>query len=183
MAWFKNLGAFPVPMYIALTGTPGTGKSTAAKILAKRGFTVRTVEELAGLHGAAEGDAGDVVVDTEKLAEALAEPERAVIIEGHLAHMLPNRLCIILRCHPETLRQRLEQRDYSREKLLENLEAEAIDIILQEAVEACDTVCEIDTTDLRSEAVADAIESIINGKADEYPPGKIDWSGAVMDWY
>lgn len=170
-------------MYVALTGTPGTGKSSAAKLLAKRGHAVRTVEELARLHGAASGPAGDVEVDVEKLAAALPEPAGTVIIEGHLAHLLPNGLCIILRCHPEELRKRLGLRDYSREKLLENLEAEAIDVILQEALEACDPVAEIDTTGLGREAVADAIESIINGKADEYPPGKIDWSGAVMDWY
>ncbi|MBA3044760.1 MAG: adenylate kinase family protein [Candidatus Thermoplasmatota archaeon] len=170
-------------MYIALSGTPGTGKSSAAKILASRGYTVVTVEELARKHGAIEEVGGDLEVDTEALSNVLEQPTGTIIIEGHLSHCLPNGLCVILRCHPEELRKRLSGRKYSREKVLDNLEAEAIDIILSEAVEACETVCEIDTSSLSVEAIADAIESIINDKADEYPPGKIDWSGAVMDWY
>jgi len=170
-------------MYIALTGTPGTGKSSAAKILARKGYIVRTVEELARAHGAAEDAGNEVEVDTEKLAAAMVASDGTVIIEGHLAHHLPNDLCIILRCHPEILRRRLEFRDYSREKLLENMEAEAIDIILAEALEICGNVCEMDTSEMSAESVAAAIENIMNGDADKYPPGKIDWSGAVMDWY
>ncbi|MFO7619102.1 MAG: adenylate kinase family protein [Thermoplasmata archaeon] len=170
-------------MFIALTGTPGTGKSSAANILAGRGFIVRTVEELARQHGALETVDGELEVDTGKLSEALEEPSEAIIIEGHLAHHLPNGLCIILRCHPEEVRKRLLPRKYSREKLLENLEAEAIDIILTEALETCGKVCEVDTSGMPPEKVADTIESIINGEADKHPPGKIDWSGAVMDWY
>jgi adenylate kinase len=170
-------------MYIALTGTPGTGKTGAAKLLAERGFTVRTVEELAREHGAAEQDGDELEVDTEKLSLAVSEPKELVILEGHLAHYLPNTVCIILRCHPEELRKRLFKRKYSDSKLLENMEAEAIDIILTEALEMWENVFEIDTSAMSPEKVADAIESIINGKVDEYSPGKIDWSGAVMDWY
>jgi len=170
-------------MYIALTGTPGTGKSSAAKILADRGHTIITVEELARKHGAIESVEGELEVDTETLSAALAESDETVIIEGHLAHHLPNEICIILRCHPEIMRKRLSKRNYSREKLLDNLEAEAIDIILTEAIEACQNVCEIDTSNLKPDEVANIIEKIMNGDVDEYPPGKIDWSGAVMDWY
>lgn len=172
-----------MPMYIALTGTPGTGKSSAAKILVDRGYTTITVEELARKHGAIETVEGDLEVDTEALSAAMAECGETVIIEGHLAHHLPNGLCIILRCHPEIIRTRLSMRNYSREKLLGNLEAEAIDTILIEAIEVCENVFEIDTSNLKSDEVANAIEKIMNGDANEYSPGKIDWSGAVMDWY
>ena len=170
-------------MYVALTGTPGTGKSSAAEILSGRGYAIRTVEELARRHCVLETDGKDRIVDTEKLSDALEMPSGIVIIEGHLAHHLPNELCIILRCHPEELRKRLLSRKYPREKLLENLEAEAIDIILTEALETCEKVCEVDTSGMISEKVADTIESIINGEGNKHPPGKIDWSGAVMDWY
>lgn len=170
-------------MYIALTGTPGTGKSSAAKILESRGYAVVTVEELARKHDAIERVNGDLEVDTDKLAGALQITEETVIIEGHLAHNLPNHVCIILRCHPEVMRVRLSSRGYPREKLLANLEAEAIDIILTEALEMWENAFEINTSGMSPENVADAIESIINGKVNEYSPGKIDWSGAVMDWY
>jgi adenylate kinase len=172
-----------LPMYIALTGTPGTGKTSAAAILAKRGFTTMTVEELAEKHDALETVNGDKEVDTERLAKAMVVSPEKIIIVGHLAHHLPNQICIILRCHPEMMRKRLSKRNYSKEKLLENLEAEAIDIIMTEAIEACENVCEIDTSNLKPDEVANIIEKIMNGDADEYLPGKIDWSGAVMDWY
>ena len=35
---------------LALTGTPGTGKSTVARILSERGYTVVSVESLAREH-------------------------------------------------------------------------------------------------------------------------------------
>jgi len=170
-------------MYIALTGTPGTGKTCAAKILAKRGHSIITVEELAAQHGAIESVGGEKEVDTEKLLAAVSEPAEPVIVVGHLAHYVPNTLCIILRCHPETIRKRLSSRNYPKEKVMENMEAEAIDLILAEALEAWENVFEVDTTVLSPENVADAIERIMNGDTVEYSPGKIDWSGAVMDWY
>ena len=52
-----------------------------------------------------------------------------------------------------------------------------------EAIETCENVCEVDTSNLAPEEVAGIIEKIMNGEADKYPPGKVDWSGAVMDWY
>lgn len=170
-------------MYIALTGTPGTGKTSVAKILADRGHSIATVEEIAAKHDALETVEGEKEIDTVKLSAAVFEPHETVIVVGHLAHYIPNTVCIILRCHPNRMKQRLSSRNYSKEKVLENMEAEAIDIILTEALEAWDNVFEIDTSDLAPELVADAIEKIINGNADEYSPGKIDWSGAVMDWY
>ena len=170
-------------MYIALTGTPGTGKTSVAKILAKRGFSTVTVEELAEKHAALETVEGDKEVDTEKLTVSVSEPSETIIVVGHLAHYVPNTVCIILRCHPAKIKGRLSAREYSKEKVLENMEAEAIDIILIEALEAWENVFEVDTSELNPEGVADAIEKIINGNTDEYSPGKIDWSGAVMDWY
>ena len=172
-----------MPMYVALTGTPGTGKTSAAKILRERGLIITTVEELATKHGALEIVDGEKEVDTEKLRKAICESPETIIVVGHLSHNLPNGLCIILRCHPEVIRKRLGTRNYSREKVLENLEAEAVDVILMEAIETCENVCEVDTSNLAPEEVAGIIEKIMNGEADKYPPGKVDWSGAVMDWY
>ncbi len=89
----------------------------------------------------------------------------------------------MLRCHPDLLRTRLEERGYTDEKVRENVEAEAIDLILVEALDACERVFEIDATALTPEAVADSIERIINGKGDDYLPGRVDWSQVVSDWY
>ncbi len=170
-------------MYIILTGTPGTGKTTAAKTLASRGYATITVEELARKHHCLEEVDGDSEVDVDKLAKAIEQPEETVILEGHLAHFMPGQMNIVLRCHPDIIKKRLEARGYDAEKVRENVEAEAIDLILSESMKTCLFVFEIDASELAPEAMADAIEKIMNGEIDDYPPGKVDWSMVVMDWY
>jgi adenylate kinase len=171
-------------MPIALTGTPGTGKTAAASLLTARGFEVTTVEAVARQNDCAIETDDGVEVDIEALsAKMKLNNRKRTILDGHLAHLLPNSLCVVLRCHPDLLRTRLEERGYTEEKVRENVEAEAIDIILVEALDTCDRVFEIDATALTPEAVADSIERIINGNGDDYLPGRVDWSQVVSDWY
>lgn len=172
-----------MPMNIALTGTPGVGKTTVASILSTRGIIVITVEYLAGKYNCLEEVEKNSEIDIEKLARSIDQTSELTLIDGHLAHLLPNSLCIVLRCHPDLLRTRLEEREYTEEKVRENVEAEAIDLILVEALDACERVFEIDASTLTPEAVADSIERIINGKGDDYLPGRVDWSQVVSDWY
>jgi adenylate kinase len=170
-------------MRVALTGTPGTGKTEVGNILKSKGNEVRNVRDLAAeFRAASETDEG-LEIDVEVLTNSLPDPEETIVIEGHLAHLLPNDICIVLRCNPNVLRDRLEARGYSEEKVRENMEAEAIDLILVEALDNCVRVFEIDTSDLESDRVADAIENVIKGNADSYSPGNVDWSQVVMDWY
>jgi adenylate kinase len=82
------------------------------------------------------------------------------------------------------LRERLQKRNYSAEKIQENLEAEALDIILCESAEWCDNVFEIDTTSQPVEKTLSDILNILDGLvrgrerelADRYRPGSVDWS-------
>ncbi len=62
---------------------------------------------------------------------------RRIIIDFHLSHYLPSKYvdkCIVMRCDPKILRKRLEKRGYSKRKVEENLQAEIMEICLQEAV-------------------------------------------------
>jgi adenylate kinase len=83
---------------------------------------------------------------------------------------------IVLRCNPLTLKKRLRNRGWSEEKVLENVEAEVVDTILMEALR-CKEVYEIDTTNMKSEEVANAIERILKRKGESFSfkPGRIDW--------
>ena len=103
-----------------------------------------------------------------------------VIIEGHLSHLLSVDGVIILRCHPEELKKRLMKKNWDENKIKENLEAEALDIILDRALEKHKKIWEIDTTKKSIDEIADEIEKIIK----EFPPpryGKIDWSEWLME--
>src|SRR5438034_11600367 len=92
-------------------------------------------------------------------------------------------IAIVLRCRPSVLRSRLEARGWPPEKVCENVEAEGIDVILQEAVGRLPFVYEIDTTTLTAEQTANAVLGILQGKAEGHAPGSVDWSEEVLSWY
>nr|WP_230972404.1 adenylate kinase family protein [Archaeoglobus neptunius] len=160
---------------IALTGTPGTGKTAVAEKLKKRGLRVESVIELARKNDSIIDEEGDeVVIDVERLSKTRFDG----IVEGHLSHLLSPDLTVVLRCNPLVLKKRLEERGWSEEKVMENVEAELLDVILVEALESCPEVYEVDTTNLKVDDVADIVEGIVRGDAGlrrNYKPGKIDW--------
>ncbi|HJJ36832.1 MAG TPA: adenylate kinase family protein [Methanocorpusculum sp.] len=167
-------------MLIGITGTPGTGKSSVAEELRRRGIAVldlkTTVEPyIVGV----EDDSS--VVDTEVWAKAMAESGLDGYVEGSLAHYLPCDKLIILRCRPDVLLERLLPRGYSEDKVNENVDAEALDVILIEAVELSDPekIFEIDTTNTDIHKTADLIQAFAE---DKLPAafGSIDWSEYVM---
>ncbi|MEM0503567.1 MAG: adenylate kinase family protein [Archaeoglobaceae archaeon] len=161
---------------IALTGTPGCGKTTVAEELKRRGYRVISVKEFAEMHGCARREGDDVIVDVGKLSRHRFDG----IIEGHLSHLLKPEIAIVLRCNPLVIKKRLLQRGWSYEKVMENVEAELIDLILVEALENCEEVYEIDATNMTAEEVADAIERIIKFR-EGYEPGKVDWISKLGD--
>ena len=162
-------------MKIAITGTPGTGKTTVTDQLDINYHVVHLTEYIRE-NNLGEPVEGVTEVDTEKLKTKIAEEFESedVIFEGHLAHHLEVDQCIVLRCNPEILEERLSERDYSDEKVAENLEAEALDVILSEAVQMHENVFEIDTTDKTVDEVTEEVEESIENKKTGY--GKVDWS-------
>lgn len=167
-------------MKIALTGTPGTGKSTVARLVDAR-FTVvdinAIIKETYNL--GMDEDRNSAIADIEGLSSYVEQLTGDIILEGHVAHLLPVDKIIVLRASPAVLRKRLEARGWSEQKIEENLEAEALDVILVEALEMSDSVYEIDATERTPEAVARCIREIIVG-TDKYIPGSVDFSEAYF---
>ncbi len=173
-------------MLIAVTGTPGTGKTSACAVLAKRGYVVVNLDELARREGLIVGrDAarGSDEVDVDALRDGLHVPAKVAFLKSHYSHRMDVDLAIVLRCRPSVLRARLEARGWSPGKVRENVEAEAIDVILQEAVGRLPFVFEVDTTSATPAEAAEAILAILQGKTKGYEPGSVDWTSEVLSWY
>ncbi len=173
---------------MAISGTPGTGKSTLASILRSRGRHIIDLGDFArerGLLSDYDETRGSYEVDPRKLDRALKKslPEGDVLLVGHLSHLLTVDAVLVLRCRPSVLAERLLRRGWSEEKVRENVEAEACDVILIEALERTREVLEIDTTALGPEEVAGAAEEILAGERKKYAYGHIDWSEEVLDWF
>lgn len=173
-----------VQMKVAVTGTPGVGKTSATALI--RSIRVIRVNDLVDEYDAITGideERGSKEVDVDKLKAALSKMDGDMLLEGHLSHLLGVDIAIVLRCSPAVLRERLELRGWSAAKVMENMEAEAVDVILVEALGCVPKTCEIDATGMSSEAVAKAIEEIIAGESEKYPVGNVDWSQEVMSWF
>ena len=158
---------------IAITGTPGTGKTTFCSTSNHR---TTTVEEIAAEHdciGEVEDD-GAAPIDVEKLGSKVVWPEEdTLLIDGHLSHLLPVDAIVLIRCHPSILKQRLAQRDYSESKIEENVECELIGVI---AAECHDKPClELDSAIGIDAMITNTERWITDGFKPRRPNEGIDW--------
>ncbi|MDY6770916.1 MAG: adenylate kinase family protein [Candidatus Nanohaloarchaea archaeon] len=174
-------------MIVAVTGTPGTGKSSVAAALAEElDHKLVDVNEVAksGTVETERDERRDAdAVDIPSLVEALQQrvPDDAVL-DGHLSHHFPADLTVVLRCSPDELEERLAGKGWDEEKIVENVQAESMDVILQEAVAERDEVIEIDTTARKADDVAKELAAIIeDGSYDDHRPGQVDWQVAMPD--
>jgi adenylate kinase len=165
-------------MRLAVTGTPGTGKTTATERLASE-LPVVHLNEVVREEGLSDGEdpeRGSLVADLEALRAWTADREG--VFESHLAHHLDVDRVVVLRCHPERVERRLRERGEPPEAAVENAEAEALDVILAEAVDrhGRDRVYEIDTTDRSPAEVAAAVDAVCRGER-EPSAGEVEFSG------
>lgn len=164
-------------MIITLTGTPGTGKTTIAEKLTEEELDTVHLTEFLEERGIGEIKNGEREVPIQEMVKEIENEnfDGDTVIEGHLSHHLSSDICIVLRCQPDILEDRLSDRDYSDQKIQENVEAEALDIILSEAVGEQDVVIEIDTTGKSVEETVDEILDKLDKRESDY--GNVNWSG------
>lgn len=147
-------------MIVIVTGTPGTGKTTFAKTLAKeKKYTYIDGKKLISqYHLREEFDEQNNcdVVDEQKFAKICKDiiseakdNKESLIIDSHLAQFIPSvrvDKCYVTVCDLKILEQRLKARAYSSKKIKDNLEAEAFRICQIEAQEQGHLVEIIDTS-------------------------------------
>lgn len=168
---------------IALTGTPGVGKTTVAQAAQRHGWRVVDVKAWARQEGAVvaydEQDQAEVI-DVEALAARMPPDDgSSVLYEGHLSHLLPVDGAWVVRCDPRILRPRLQSRGYGARKTVENLEAEALDVILQECLERFGRVVQRDGSRRTPEMLFKSFAETDFDSLKQPDLEAVDWSGQL----
>ena len=180
-------GLIPPFLTIALTGTPGTGKTEVSKRLEKEGYRILHLTEFIrdyDIPSDRDSDRDCDVVDMDALEEAIFEYQQqehrnytkhfsdfrlcfddihsapanlpVLFIESHMAHYLCD-LAVVFRTHPNILKIRLDERGYSDKKVMENVLAESIDVVLCDCFDYCRRIYEINTS---ASSISDTTECL-----------------------
>ena len=164
-------------MIIAITGTPGVGKSIVAKKVCKLiGYNYLDLNGLIKknrLYTGYDKKRKSFVVDIAKLKKKI-KVEENTIFDGHLSHFLKSDKVFVLRCAPNVLAKRLGNKRWSKAKVEENMEAELIGVIATESRERHKKVYDIDTTRKSPSGVARLIANVIKNRS--------QGSRKIIDW-
>ncbi len=176
------------PHLVAVTGVPGTGKTTVSSLLAteingEHIELTRLVKE-GGISSGWDQERATAIADLKALRLTIlniVENARGpVIVDGHYSPDVSPReltdLVVVLRRAPWVLRDELKARGYSSRKVRENVEAELLGTCLIDAISAQDPakILEIDTTGEAPEDTVRLIRAAAEGEV-ELSYGEVDW--------
>ena len=139
-------------MKICITGTPGTGKTKIAKQLSKKlGCDLIELNKFAEekkLYSGFDRKRACKIVDIKKINKEIKKLKGTFILESHYSHKIDCDRIVLLTAIPAILKKRLEKRNWKREKIQENLDAEIMEIIKSEVYEKFSKkhILEIDTS-------------------------------------
>jgi len=175
-------------MIVSITGTPGTGKTAIASLMRDNGENVIDLSEFIekkGLKERFDKKRDTYNVDVNRLNASLKDAVRGsgnVFLEGHLSHFLDCDMIIVIRCNPTVLHERLRKRNYAPQKIIENVQAEALDVILCESMDSGAQVFEIDNTSCTLEQAVSTVKDIVSGRTEGHEPGNVDWTEEMERW-
>ncbi|MCL4372483.1 AAA family ATPase [Candidatus Parvarchaeota archaeon] len=149
-------------MIIAISGTPGTGKHTLAKELAKK-----TNYGILDLNRILKKGNKEREVTLKEVNEAFQKNKKDnLLVVSHLSHFIRSKsidFVIVLRTDPLILIKRLEKRGYTKEKIYDNALFEAMNGTCSEALKMKKKVFQINNTKNLKNTVKKAM-LIIAGK-------------------
>ncbi len=173
---------------MVITGNPGVGKHTVARIIAKKlDLKLIDINTVAIRNNAIiMKDNIGYVVDLRKLSSTLRrEITKDCLVVGHLAPYVLKKndssLVVVLRRSPYELKKVYAKRRYSEQKATDNISSEIIGVCLYDAVKKFgkDKVAEVDSTAKKAEKVANEVISILKGKSNHLV-GKVDWLSLIV---
>ena len=180
---------------LVITGNPGVGKHTSAKIIAEKiDAKIIDINDVA-IDNNARGKNTDLGFDVdvkkiERMLEKLLKTKRDLVLVGHLAPYVLRpagiSLAAVLRRSPYELEKTLKKRGYSVDKVRENVASEILGISLYDSLKTFgkSKVVEIDTTGKTPKETADDILAILQNKQESRPKPKLigtDWLNLVSE--
>jgi len=162
--------------FLIISGTPGTGKSAASRLLARRmrwqhidlgklalrkriikGFDRHRNVPIVDLWG----------IRTEVMRVAHSTSSEVIILDGSYSHLVPIRrgvlAVVVLRCNPGVLARRLRGRRWGEAKIRENVQSEMLDVCKSEALGMHKIVREIDTTGMSAKRICNSVIALYEG--------------------
>ena len=172
-------------MIVAISGTPGTGKTSVTKEIKKIAdvniisiSSVLARKKIPYEYDKKRGTKAVSIRDLKIAVRKEVKKGKTNIVEGHLSHFLDADLTIILRCRPDVLIKRMQRKRWAKSKIAENVQSEILDAATIEALNKADSVIEIDTSAKKPKEIAQVIKKLLNNYTlrKKYTAGKIDWS-------
>ncbi len=176
-----------------ITGNPGVGKHTSAKIIAEKiNAEIIDINDVA-IDNNATGKKTDLGLDVDvkrlvRLLEKLLKAERDLVIVGHLAPYVLKpvgiSLVAVLRRSPYELEKTLKKRGYSVDKVRENVASEILGTTLYDSLKTFSRrkVAEFNTTGKSPNETAEEILSALQKKLRSKPVSLgIDWLNLVSE--
>ena len=166
-------------LVIAVTGTPGSGKSTFAKSISEAiGIRIVEVNDLVEEKKLFSGtdENGSKIVKMQELKKEIKNTikkesdAKAILLVGHLLAdlSLAYDITAVTRCNLGQLVGRLEERKYQKDKIRENLVSESIDYCGVQAAEKSVETYEVEG-DQDKAALLDYLKGRIGGQNVEKP--------------
>lgn len=170
-----------------ITGNPGVGKHTIAKLLAKKlGLDLIDINKIAMQKGVFEESADTLDVDVKKLKKTLEKViTKKSLVVGHLAPYVVSRkkvkIAVVLRKDPYKLISIYEKRKYSHQKTIENLGSEILGVTYYDSINefGSDRTFQFNTTGKSVSIVVKRIKDLyVKGRFHE---DEVDWLGLISE--
>ncbi|KAF2811199.1 P-loop containing nucleoside triphosphate hydrolase protein [Mytilinidion resinicola] len=154
---------------IVVTGTPGVGKTTHAELLARntglKHLSINDIVKTEKCHEGWDDELETWIVDEDKLLDTLEDlvAPGGQILDWHACDLFPVRwvdLVVVVRCDSTILYDRLTARGYKGKKLEENMDAEIMQVLLEEARESYEKEIVVELRSDTAEEVEGNVERI-----------------------
>ncbi len=172
---------------IAISGTPGVGKSTISRRISERlGIPWIDLSDAVirnRLYVEFDDVRASYIIDEDRVRaylEKLYREQGPFVLDSHYAEIAPRHLLeiiVVVRLSPLELIERLVNKGWSCSKVAENVEAELLSICTRNAIEehGDEMVVEVDATGKSVGEIVNEILSIVFGEKPIEHGHRIDW--------